>query len=139
MRLEILMVMGLFFGGTFFSGHVVCKITKVRAEGVLFPIVVGAMSWWALMEILLLPMTMLHGTFEGFVVLYSVVLVGIFIGGLLGWKGIARELKIVSRRAKEYLTFGHVVAFLLILYQLLYFHHHIYFEWDDKYYVNISN
>lgn len=139
MRLEILMVMGLFFGGSFLSGHAVCKITKVRAEGVLFPIVVGAMSWWALMEILLLPMTMLHGTFEGFVVLYSVVLVGIFIGGLLGWKGIAKELKIVSRRAKEYLTFGHVVALLLILYQLVYLHHHMYLEWDDTYYVNLAN
>lgn len=91
------------------------------------------------MEILLLPMTMMHRTFQGFVALYSVALMGILIGGLLGWKGIVRELRIVSRRAKEYLTFGHVVALLLILYQLVYLHHHMYLEWDDTYYVNLAN
>lgn len=91
------------------------------------------------MEILLLPMTMMHGTFNSFVVFYSVLLVGILIVGLLGWKEIVRELRIVSRRAKEYLTFGHVVALLLILYQLVYLHHHMYLEWDDTYYVNLAN
>lgn len=139
MRLEILIVMGLFFGGTFLGGHAVCRMVKVKAEGVCLPIAVGAMTWWALMELLLLPMTMLHGSFQSFVVAYSGLLLFLTIAGLFGWKEIAKGLREAFVNAKEYLTLGHVVAFLLIAYQLYFLHHHMYLEWDDTYYVNLAN
>ncbi len=140
MRLEILLVMGVFFGGTFLSGHAVCHVVKVKGEGVCFPVLVGTMAWWALMEVLLVPMTMMHGSFGKFVVVYSGLLLLMVAGGLWwGRKVIRKELTEVFREAKEYLTFGHVVAMLLIGYQLYFLHHHMYLEWDDTYYVNLAN
>lgn len=133
------MVMGLVFGGTFLSGHAVCRLVKVRGEGVCFPVLVGVMAWWALMEVLLVPMTMMHGSFGGFVVVYSGLLLGLVAVGLWGWREIGQELLGVFHELREYLTLGHVVAILLIGYQLYFLHHHMYLEWDDTYYVNLAN
>ena len=58
MRLEILLTAILFFGGAFFAGYGLRRVLKLHKEGFLFSIVAGVMVWWALMELILVPMTM---------------------------------------------------------------------------------
>ena len=43
MRLEILLMAVLFFGGTFLSGYVLRRLLKLKNEGFLFSIVSGTM------------------------------------------------------------------------------------------------
>ena len=73
MRLEILLTLAFFFTGTCLSGYAVRHVLKLKNEGVLFSIMSGIMFWWALMELILVPMTMFRGSFQAFVMVYSFV------------------------------------------------------------------
>lgn len=139
MRLEILLTTALFFGGTFLSGCVIRRMFKLQSEGILFSVVSGTMLWWALMELLLVPMTMRMASFRSFVYVYSAVLAAIAVAGICCWKDILEDGKRLSREIRQYLTLGHAAAVLLIVYQLYFIHHHMYLEWDDTYYVNLAN
>ena len=72
MRLEILLTAILFFGGTFFTGYGLRRVLKLHKEGFLFSIVTGVMVWWALMELILVPMTMKLASFHSFVMVYTI-------------------------------------------------------------------
>lgn len=139
MRLEILLTAVLFFGGTLLSGYTVRRILKLNKEGILFSIVSGAMLWWALMELLLVPMTMLLLSFQSFVYVYSAVILAVGIAGICCWRDILEDIRQFAEEAKQYLTPGHIAALVLICYQLYFIHHHMYLEWDDTYYVNLAN
>lgn len=139
MRLEILLTVLLFFGGTFLSGYAVRRVLKLKKEGLLFSIAAGTMLWWAVMELLLVPMTMMKLSFQSFVLVYSVLVAAGGICGLLCWKDILEDAKSFLRDSRQYLTVGHAAALLLICYQLYFIHHHMYVEWDDTYYVNLAN
>lgn len=139
MRLEILLTAVLFFGGTFLSGCAIRRVFKLQKEGILFSIVSGTMLWWALMELMLVPMTMRMASFQGFVYGYSAVLAAVSAAGLCCWKDIREDGKRLMGEIRQYLTLGHAAAFLLIVYQLYFIHHHMYLEWDDTYYVNLAN
>lgn len=139
MRLEILLSAGIFFGGTFFSGYALRRLLKLKNEGFLFSIAAGTMLWWALMELILVPMTMLHVSFHSFVYVYSAAAAVLTVCGICCWKDIVEDGKTLVKEYRQYLTFGHLVAFALIVYQLVYIHHHMYLEWDDTYYVNLAN
>ncbi len=71
MRLEILLTMTFFFAGTCLSGYALCHVLKLKKEGLLFHTAAGIMLWWALMELILVPMTMSLARFWSFVFLYS--------------------------------------------------------------------
>ena len=72
MRLEILLTAILFFGGAFFAGYGLRRVLKLHKEGFWFSIVAGVMVWWALMELILVPMTMKLASFHSFVMVYTI-------------------------------------------------------------------
>ena len=67
MLLETILTAVLFFVGTALSGYTIRHILKLKQEGFLFSILVGCMGWWALMEVILIPMTMKLAAFHTFV------------------------------------------------------------------------
>lgn len=139
MRLEILLTAVIFFGGTFLSGHTLRRLLKLKNEGIVFTIVAGVMCWWAVMEVILVPMTIRQMSFQSFVYLYSIVLLVLMGAGICCWCEIREDIYNLVKNARQYLTLGHLVALLLIGYQLYFIHHHMYLEWDDTYYVNLAN
>ncbi len=139
MRLEILLTAGIFFIGTCLSGYALCRVLKLKREGILFSLAAGIMLWWALMELILVPMTMRLADFQSFVAVYSLITGVCCAAGIACWKAILEDVRGGIRAASGYLTPGHIVAFLLICYQLYFIHHHMYLEWDDTYYVNLAN
>ncbi len=139
MRLEILMSAGIFFGGSFLSGYALRRVLKLKGEGILFSLVSGAMLLWAVMELILVPMTMAHASFAAFVAVYSAVALGFCLYGLSSFREMLEDWKALRDGARQYLTLGHLMALALICYQLLFLHHHMYLEWDDTYYVNLAN
>lgn len=139
MRLEILVTAALFFGGTYLSGVCLRRILRQNTYGIFTTVLAGVMLWWAVMELVLVPMTIMRASYKAFLVIYS-VLVGCFgLVGLIFWQDILEDMKNLIRAWKQYVTPGHLVALALILYQLIYIHHHMYLEWDDDYYVNLAN
>ena len=139
MRLEILLTAAFFFVGTGLSGYVLRRLLKLKNEGILFSLAAGIMFWWALMELLLVPMTMRLAGFRSFVRLYSALIALSCAAGLFCWKDILGDIRNLAENGRQYLTLGHIVAFMLICYQLYFIHHHMYLEWDDTYYVNLAN
>lgn len=139
MRLEILLTAVLFFGGTFLSGYGLRRVLKLEKEGILFSVVSGVMLWWAVLELVLVPMTMALASFQSLVYLYSVLAAILVVAGCFCRKAILEDIKALVSHAREYLTIGHLAALLLIFYQLSFIHHHMYLEWDDTYYVNLAN
>ncbi|MCD8363493.1 MAG: DUF6077 domain-containing protein [Lachnospiraceae bacterium] len=139
MRLEILLTALLFFGGTCLTGYTVRRLLKLKKEGILFSIVLGAMCWWALMELILVPMTMKFASFSSFVTIYSAAVAALSLPGLTCWREIREDLRALIGNWRQYLTLGHLVALLLIVFELWFLHHHMYLEWDDTYYVNLAN
>lgn len=139
MRLEILLTMVFFFAGTCLSGYGICHILKLKNEGILFSVMSGMMLWWALMELILVPMTMCLASFGSFVFVYTLAVLVFFRIGALCHREILADLKKLPGEIRQYLTPGHIIAFALICYQLYFIHHHMYLEWDDTYYVNLAN
>lgn len=139
MRLEILITMLFFFAGTCLSGYALCRILKIEKEGILFHIASGIMFWWALMELILVPMTMRLASFQSFVYVYSGVILVCCLAGILCWREILSDIRMLPGVLRQHLTLGHFIAFALICYQLYFLHHHMYLEWDDTYYVNLAN
>ncbi len=90
------------------------------------------------MELLLVPMTMRLAGFRSFVRLYSALIALSCAAGLFCWKDILADIRNLAGNGRQYMTLGHIAAFILICYQL-YFIHHQYLEWDDTYYVNLAN
>lgn len=102
MRLEILLTAILFFGGAFFAGYGLRRVLKLHKEGFVFSVVAGVMVWWALMELILVPMTMKLASFHSFVTVYTIVvgmvsLAGVLLVGEIFWKWerISEELETV--------------------------------------------
>ena len=139
MRLEILLTAGFFFIGTCLSGYALCRVLKLKNEGILFSIAAGTMLWWALMELFLVPMTMLMAGFQSFVAVYSLVVAACCAAGIMCRRAILEDVQGGIGNIVRSLTPGHIIAFLLICYQLYFIHHHMYLEWDDTYYVNLAN
>ena len=139
MRLEILLTAILFFGGAFFTGYGLRRVLKFHKEGFLFSIVAGVMVWWALMELILVPMTMKLASFHSFVMVYTIVAGMVSLAGVFCWRDILEDGKEFLKNWRQYVTLGHLVALVLICYQLWFLHHHMYLEWDDTYYVNLAN
>lgn len=139
MRLEILLTSILFFGGTYLTGHALCCILKLENEGIFFSILSGTMLWWAMLELILMPMVRVMVPFHKMVFVYTIMIVATAVTGCLFWKGILHDFRNLLREGKNYLTLCHVIAFVLICYQLYFIHHHMYLEWDDTYYVNLAN
>lgn len=73
MRLEILMTVVLFYGLAFLMGYAVRRLLKLKNEGILFSVLSGVMCMWALMELVLVPMTMKFASFTGFVYVWTAV------------------------------------------------------------------
>lgn len=71
MRLEILMTVVLFYGLAFLMGYAVRRLLKLKNEGILFSVLSGVMCMWALMELVLVPMTMKFASFTGFVYVWT--------------------------------------------------------------------
>lgn len=139
MRLEILMTAGIFFGGSCLTGYALRRLLGFEQEGILFSVVAGVLCWWALMEVILVPMTMALASFTGFSTVYTVLVLACAAAGCFCWKEILGDVKRAAGSVRQYVTLGHVAAFALILWQLWFIHHHMYLEWDDAYYVNLAN
>lgn len=139
MRLEILLTAVMFFGGTFLSGYALRHVLKLKKEGILFSIVSGVMLWWAVLELILVPMTMALASFQSLVYLYSALTGALAVAGCFFWREILEDIKDLLQNTGKYLTIGHLSALILICYQLYFIHHHMYLEWDDTYYVNLAN
>lgn len=139
MRLEILLTAVLFFGGTCLAGYGLRHVLKLKREGVLFSVLSGAMVWWAVLELILVPMTMALCSFTSLVYVYSTLILLLALAGCLGWREIWEDVRELPGKLHSCLTLGHLIAFALICYQLHFVHHHMYLEWDDTYYVNLAN
>ncbi|MFG6332349.1 MAG: hypothetical protein K1W28_11085 [Lachnospiraceae bacterium] len=139
MRLEILLTMLFFFAGTGLSGYALCRVLRLKKEGILFRILCGILLWWALMELILVPMTMRFQSFHRFTAVYSAVIALCCLAGVFCWREILEDVRELPQKLREHLTFGHLAALALIAYQLSFIHHHMYLEWDDAYYVNLAN
>lgn len=139
MRLEILLTMAFFFAGTCLSGYALCHVLKLKKEGLFFHTAAGIMLWWALMELILVPMTMCLASFWSFVFLYSAVILVCCLAGGFCWREILADIKNLFAEFCQYLNIGYLIAFILICFQLYFIHHHMYLEWDDTYYVNLAN
>lgn len=139
MRLEILMTAVIFFGGSCLTGYALRRLLHFKQEGFLFSIVAGVMCWWALMELVLVPMTMAMASFSGFVAVYTALVLACAAAGCFCWKEILADAKQAAGSVRSCVTPGHVAALGLILWQLYFIHHHMYLEWDDAYYVNLAN
>lgn len=139
MLLETILTAVLFFVGTMLSGYAIRHILKLKQEGLLFSILVGCMGWWALMEVILIPMTMKLVPFHTFVWVYTAAAGVLTVAGLFSWREILEDGKALASGWKQNLTLGHLAAVLLIIWQLYYLAHHMYLEWDDTYYVNLAN
>ncbi len=140
MRLEILVTMTIFFGGSLLTGYGIRRLIQFRQEeGMLFSVVSGVMAWWALMEAVLVPMTMKHAAFQTFSRVYSGLVLLSAAFGLCCYREILRDVRKFFGEARQYLTLGHLAALALMLWQLYFLHHHMYLEWDDTYYVNLAN
>ena len=139
MLLETILTAVLFFVGTALSGYTIRRILKLKQEGFLFSILAGCMGWWALMEVILIPMTMKLAPFHTFVWVYTAAAGVLTIAGLFSWRTILEDGKALASGWKQNLTLGHLAAILLIIWQLYYLAHHMYLEWDDAYYVNLAN
>ena len=139
MRLEILLTAVLFFGGTCLAGYALRHVLKLKNEGFLFSVVTGTMVWWAVLELILVPMTMVLASFNSLVHVYTAIVLVLAVMGCLFWKDILEDIQGLWKSLREYLTLGHLVAFGLVCYQLYFIHHHMYLEWDDTYYVNLAN
>ena len=139
MRLEILLTAVIFFGGTFLTGYALRYVLKLKKEGIIFSIVSGAMLWWAVLELILVPMTMALASFRSLLYLYSTLTAAMTAAGCFFWREILEDVKELKKSAREYVTPGYIIALLLICYQLYFIHHHMYLEWDDTYYVNLAN
>ena len=139
MLLETILTVMLFFAGTMLSGYTIRHILKLKQEGFLFSILAGGMSWWALMEVILIPMTMKLAAFHTFVWVYTAAAGVLTVAGFFCWREILEDGKALISGWKQNLTLGHLVAIILIIWQLYYLAHHMYLEWDDTYYVNLAN
>lgn len=139
MLLETILTAVLFFVGTALSGYAIRHILKLKQEGFLFSILAGCMGWWALMEVILIPMTMKLAPFHLFVWVNTAAVAVLTVAGLFCWREILEDGKALASGWKQNLTLGHLVAVLLIIWQLYYLAHHMYLEWDDTYYVNLAN
>lgn len=139
MLLEIILTAVLFFAGTMLSGYTIRHILKLKQEGFLFSILAGCMGWWALMEVILIPMTMKLAAFHTFVWVYTAAAGVLTVAGFFCWREILEDGKALISGWKQNLTLGHLVAIVLIIWQLYYLAHHMYLEWDDTYYVNLAN
>lgn len=139
MRLEILMTAIIFFGSSCLIGYALRRLLKLQQEGIVFSIVTGVMCLWALMEVVLVPMTMALASFSSFVAVYTVLLAICAAAGCLCWREILEDIRQAAGSVRGYVTVGHLLAFALILWQLSFIHHHMYLEWDDAYYVNLAN
>ncbi len=139
MLLETILTAVLFFVGTALSGYTIRHILKLKQEGFLFSILAGCMGWWALMEVILIPMTMKLAPFHTFVWVYTAAAGVLTVAGLFSWRAILEDGKALASGWKQNLTLGHLAAVLLIIWQLYYLAHHMYLEWDDTYYVNLAN
>ena len=115
MRLEILLTAILFFGGAFFAGYGLRRVLKLHKEGFLFSIVAGVMVWWALMELILVPMTMKLASFHSFVMVYTIVAGMVSLAGVFCWGDILEDGKEFLKNWRQYVTLGHLVALVLIL------------------------
>ena len=93
MRLEILLTAILFFGGAFFAGYGLRRVLKLHKEGFVFSIVAGVMVWWALMELILVPMTMKLASFHNFVMVYTIVAGMVSLAGVFCWRDILEDGK----------------------------------------------
>ncbi len=93
MRLEILLTAVFFFGGAGLSGYALRRILKLKKESVLFSVVTGVMLWWALMELILVPLTMQLASFQSFVLIYTAVVVVLMLVGILSWREILEDGK----------------------------------------------
>ena len=139
MRLEILVTGFLFFGGSLLTGYGVRRVLGLKGEGMIFSVVSGVMCWWALMETLLVPMTIKHASFQMFFWVYSGLLLVTAVFGACCFREIVEDGRTFLKEAGQYVTLGHIVALALMLRQLYFIHHHMYLEWDDTYYVNLAN
>lgn len=139
MLLETILTAVLFFVGTALSGYTIRRILKLKQEGFLFSILAGCMGWWALMEVILIPMTMKLAPFHTFVWVYTAAAGVLTVAGLFSWRAILEDGKALVSGWKQNLTLGHLAAVLLMIWQLYYLAHHMYLEWDDTYYVNLAN
>lgn len=139
MRLEILLTAGFFLIGTCLTGYALCRVLRLKHEGILFSVVSGAMFWWALMELILVPMTLNLKSFHDFTFLYNILIGICCLAGVFCWKELLEDVREVLKTSGRYLTPGHLAAFGLICFQLYFIHHHMYLEWDDTYYVNLAN
>ena len=97
------------------------------------------MGWWALMEVILIPMTMKLAAFHTFVWVYTAAAGALTVAGFFCWREILEDGKALISGWKQNLTLGHLVAVLLMICKLYYLAHHMYLEWDDTYYVNLAN
>ena len=139
MRLEILMTAVLFYGLAFLMGYAVRRLLKLKNEGIFFSVLSGVMCMWALMELVLVPMTMKFASFTGFVYVWTAVAAVAAAAGLFCRKDILEDVRTLAADWKSFITPGHLAALALIIYQLWFLHHHMYLEWDDTYYVNLAN
>lgn len=139
MRLEIILTAVLFFGGALLTGYGLRHVLKLNKEGLIFSVISGTMVWWAVLELILVPMTMALASFHSLVYIYSAAVLVMALSGLVFWKDIWEDIKDFVLNIRQYLTLGHLVALVLVCYQLYFIHHHMYLEWDDTYYVNLAN
>ncbi len=91
------------------------------------------------MEVILIPMTMKLAAFHTFVWVYTAAAGALTVAGFFCWREILEDGKALISGWKQNLTLGHLVAIVLIIWQLYYLAHHMYLEWDDTYYVNLAN
>ena len=82
MRLEILLTFLLFYVGAFFSGIMLCKILHLKKGEPVCAIISGVVVWWAVMELLLVPMTMFLQSFRCFTIIYSAIILGMVLTGI---------------------------------------------------------
>ena len=126
MRLEILMTAVLFYGLAFLMGYAVRRLLKLKNEGILFSVLSGVMCMWALMELVLVPMTMKFASFTGFVYVWTAVAAVAAAAGLFCRKDILEDVRAFVSDWKSFITPGHLAALALIIYQLWFLHHHMY-------------
>lgn len=139
MKWTILLISSVFFIVAFLIGHLVNCLCRQKESTVILNIFTGTLTVWALLELLLVPITFLNISFQVLSFLYGFLLIAGCIASLFFRKRMLEIFSDSVKNWKSYISWTTMIAIIIIIFQLYYIHHYTYFEWDDAFYVPIAS
>ena len=130
------MICSIFFTASFLIGHLVNCLCFSKNQTIFLNIFTGVITMWGLLELLLVPMTLLNVSFHTLSFAYGTLLAIGCLGSLLFWRKIQEIFLDFFKNRKHYIAWTTIIAVVIIIFQLCYLYKNTYYEGDDAYYVN---